>query len=127
VLIHPNKIEMGSADIIMRGGQGIKMITSRGDNNSTNAITMDPENGVYIGSGKGIRLFSGTVGVTGEAITYKESANGKAINSATGASVELNDQHLILGYMNTSTNAGNAIELDKDKVVIASGSATVGD
>jgi len=96
------------------------MVTSRINSDSTSAIEISPDTGVWIGSGKGVRIFSG-------GFSYNADTNELTKANAAGASVELNDQHLILGYMNTSTNAGNAIELDKDKVVIASGSATVGD
>jgi len=95
------------------------MVTSRNTNESTSAIEISPDTGVWIGSGKGVRIFSG-------GFSYDADSNILTKTNASGASVELNDQHLILGYMNTSTNAGNAIELDKDKVVIASGSAVVG-
>jgi hypothetical protein len=119
VLIHPDKIEMGGAEIIMRGGDGIKLITSRGNSSSTNAISLDPDTGIYIGSGKGITLYSGTTSVDNTTIAYSAA-------STNGASVELNSEHLILGYANTLSGSSNAIELDKDKIIIASGAATVG-
>ena len=123
VLIDPNKIEMGSADILMRGANKIEMITSRGDSNNTSAISISPDNGVYIGSGKGVRIFSGKVDVSGDTITYKDTTT----NDVIGASVELNDEHLILGFSDVGQNASTVIEMNHQYMIIAAGNAISGD
>jgi len=95
VLIHPDKVELGSADILMRGANKIEMVTSRETTSSTSAISISPDTGVYIGSGKGVTLFSGDT-----EFSYDETTNALTIPSLGTASVELNSQHLLLGYMN---------------------------
>lgn len=122
VLIHPNKIELGSADIIMKGANVIQLITSRNTSTSTSAMELSPENGIWIGSGKGLHLFSG-------GFSYDASTNTLTKNAATGASVDLDDKHLILGYAEvnkTSGTIGNAIEMTKDYMILASGSPLSG-
>ena len=116
VLINPHSIEMASADISMKGANKIQMVTSLGSAEGTSAISISSDDGVWIGSGRGIRLFSGNV-------DYNSNTN--QINwshwNASGASIELNSEHLLLGYANTNTNDANAIEMTKEYVIIASG------
>lgn len=122
VLIDPDKIELGSADILMRGANKIQMVTSRGTNASTSAIEISPETGIWIGSGQGVRLFSG-------GFSYNETTNVLTKTDATGASVELNSNHLILGFMEVKKNSGtigNAIEMTQDYMILASGSPLSG-
>ena len=124
VLINSNKIELGSADILMRGADKIQMITSRGTPTNTSAIEISPETGVWIGSGQGVRLFSGTV-------SYTTDSNGDLIRGSdfqtNGASVELNSEHLILGFANTKNNSATAIEMTDQFVIIAAGNQLSGD
>ena len=125
VLLSPSKIEMGSADIIMKGTNKIQMITSRGDAPSTSAISISADDGVYIGSGKGITLYSGTVKVDNGEISYVDANN---TNNLIGASVELNSEHLIFGFSHTDSNyngSGTAIELNEEQIILAAGT-TVG-
>jgi len=75
---------MGSADILMRGNNRITMLTSRNDLSSTSAIDISPDNGIWIGSGKGIRLFSGGG-------RYSTNVDAPLGIDVSGASVELND------------------------------------
>ena len=114
VLIHPNKIEMGAADIIMRGANKIQMITSRGSLNSTSALSISPGEGVWIGSGQGVRLYAGNITVTENNDGTFSPVNG------TGASVELLPTHLLMGVSNT-TGGTTAIEMTDSYLVIAAG------
>jgi len=70
------------------------MVTSRGTSANTSAIEISPDTGVWIGSGQGVRLFSG-------GFSYNATTNTLTKTAATGASVELNSEHLIMGYANT--------------------------
>lgn len=119
ILISPHKIEMGSANIYMRGSNVIQMITSRNTTSSTSAIEISPDTGVWIGSGQGVRLFSG-------GFSYNASTNSLTKTAATGASVELNAEHLILGYANTQSNSATAIEMNEKFVIIAAGDQITG-
>jgi hypothetical protein len=55
---------MGSADIIMKGANKIQIITSANTLNSTSAISLSPQEGIWIGSGNGVKLFSGNIALT---------------------------------------------------------------
>ena len=114
VLIHPDQIEMGSANILMRGSNKIQIITSRNTLSSTSAISLDPANGIWIGSGAGIKLYSGNVNLT------EQSDGTFTVSGGAGASVELMPDYLILGVSNT-TDATTAIEMTKDYLVIGNG------
>lgn len=116
VLIHPTEITLASADILMRGSNIIQMVTSRGTQASTSAIEISPDTGVWIGSGQGVRLFSG-------GFSYDAATDTLTKKEATGASVELNSNHLMLGFMNATSNngEGTAIEMTQEKMVIAAG------
>ena len=126
VLISPKKIEMGAAELEFKSASQMNFISSTGTTQNTSAIHISSDDGVWIGSGQPVRIFSGAVNVDSQTGKITDS-NNTAITSASGASVELNSEHLILGYMNTNSGqTGNAIELDKDKIIIASGPATIG-
>ena len=111
VLIHPDKIEMGGANIIMKGAKKILSVSSDGSYNGTSAIQISTTEGIWIGSGNGIRLYSGNV------FNYNDTT--KEITTNSGANVELTSQHLILGY--STTNNAQVIEMKNDYLVIASG------
>ena len=115
VLLSPFSITMGAADIFMRGGRKIQMVTSDGSSANTSAIELSPETGIWIGSGKGLRLFGG--GFVYDADTAELSTPV----GAQGASVELNSEHLILGYANTASNTGTAIEMTEGGMILAAG------
>lgn len=119
VLISPQRIELGSSDIYMRGANKIQMVTSRGTSADTSAIEISPDTGVWIGSGQGVRLFSG-------GFSYNATTNTLTKTAAAGASVELNSEHLIMGYANTQNNTANAIEISSDFLIIAAGSEITG-
>ena len=119
VLIHPDKIELGSANIIMRGANKIQIITSRNTLSSTSAISLSPADGIWIGSGAGVRLYSGNVELTEEADHTFTPVSG------SGASVELMPDHLLFGVSNMS-NATTAIKMTTDYIVMGAGDAING-
>lgn len=114
VLIHPDQIEMAGANIIMKGAQKILSVASNGSNSNqgTSAIQISPTEGIWIGSDKGIRLYSGTT-------SFKYNDSDKSIAPNVGANIELTSEHLILGY--SENGATQAIEMKKEYLVIASG------
>lgn len=109
VLISPKKIEMGAAELVLKASSTINLIASTGQPSNTSAISIDADHGVWIGSGAGVRLFSGNVSIN----------NNGTINVTSGANIELNSEHLILGFSTTDT--AQAIEMKNDYLVIASG------
>ena len=120
VLIDPGQIELGGANILMRGANLFQMVASRGSSNNTSAIEINPDDGIWIGSGKGVRIFSG-------GFQYNADTNTLTKGALTGASVELNDKHLILGFMEVNKTSndstlGNVIEMTKEYMILASGS-----
>lgn len=119
VLIHPDKIELGSANIIMRGANKIQIITSRNTLSSTSAISLSPADGIWIGSGAGVRLYSGNVELTEEADHTFTPVSG------SGANVELMPDHLLFGVSNMS-DATTAIKMTTDYIVMGAGDAING-
>ena len=110
VLIHPEKIEMTAADIYLKGGRKILSVASDGTSPGTSAIQIDTTDGIWLGSGAGIKLYSG------DSFSYNDTS--KSLTALTGASIELNSQHLLLGYSATTTAA---IEMTDEYLVIADG------
>jgi hypothetical protein len=115
VLIAPGKIEMGASALELKAASTINLITSQGGIN-TSAIQLDADEGIWIGAGSKVSLFSG---------------NGLDGVSATGASIELSAEHLILGFMEVKKAAndasvGQAIEMTKDYMILASGTPLTG-
>lgn len=117
VLINPEKIEMGAAELELKASSQINLITSAGLPNSTAAVHMSAEDGIWIGTGsaQGIRLFSGEV-----KLNNNGTINTNVTNS-NGATVELNSQHLIFGFANVNSNNSTAVELTESHVIIAAG------
>ena len=112
VLIHPDKIEMGGSSIIMRGDNKIQMITSRGNYTNTSAIEISPESGVWIGSGKGVTIFSGDI--------YTSNGTNAAI---TGAEVSINSNQILFGVsdVNNNSTSVSAVEITKNYIIMAVG------
>lgn len=114
VLINPTKIEMASSNIVMRGKNKIQMVTSKNSLQSTSALSLDPYNGIWIGSGKGIRLYSGNINLT-------QNTDGTfSLASGIGASVELLPTRLLFGVSNTSGNA-TAVEMTDSYFILGAG------
>ena len=116
VLIHPDKIEMGGANIIMKGSNILQMKVSRNTLATTSALSISPEDGIWIGSGKGVVLYSGNVQV-------QENSDGTfdiASTNATGVNIELMPKHLLLGVSNTA-NDTTSIKMTDTYLVFAAG------
>lgn len=112
VYIKPKEVNILSGRIKLRGTNSIDLATNNQGNIA--AIKLSPQNGVWIGSNQGIRLFTGGA-------TYASGTD--EIESIAGANVELNATHLLLGYADVEDNTNaTAIELTKDKMVFAVGS-----
>jgi len=60
VLINPYKIEMGAAELEMKAKSKIILRSSTGTYAKTAAISISAEEGVYIGAGQGVRIYSGS-------------------------------------------------------------------
>lgn len=106
VLISPTKIEMGSANILMKSNSRITLQASTGTYANTSVVDISAEEGVYVGAGNGIRLFSGST------------------SNIAGVSVEMVPDHLIFGYANVQNNSGSALKLDEEGIVLATGNST---
>ena len=123
VLISPTRIEMGAAELEFKAASQMNFITSMGSTTNTSALHVSSDDGIWIGSGtnKGVRIFSGDVTVN--------KTTGALVTQATGASIELNSEHLILGFMEvnkTTGTIGNVIEMTKEYMILASGSPLSG-
>ena len=217
ILIKPHKMEIGASELKLEGS-AITLLASTGTAANTSAITLNPEEGIYIGAGKGLTLWGGnnpagtevyvgpvhsvkfhkgdywikTSNVSGhyeydgengsrsfytgyilssgemtnqftiEQIYYAinnyddpnlgtieknntvgweiaKNSNGSNMsasranaisviqnNGPNGAQIELNEEHLILGYSNIQKKASTAIELTDEYVIIAAGSTQFG-
>ena len=100
VLIHPDKISMFASEIEMKAGA-----VSDSEIGVT-AMTLSGQKGIWLGSNKEIRLFSGTATLDGKL--------------ASGANIALTPGYLLFGVSNGS-DAG-AIKITPSKLIIATGS-----
>ena len=100
VLLGPKGITMGAATMTFKAASTIDMITSKDDGgNHASAIKLDADTGIWIGSGKKIRLFSG--------------------KGTTGSNVSITPDHIFLGV--TSGADASAFDMTRNYIVMAVG------
>lgn len=99
VLLTPNSITMGAATMTFKAASTINMIASTGTAANTSAIKLDADTGIWIGSGKSIRLFSGT--------------------GTSGSNVSITPTHIFLGT--TSGSSASAFDMTPDYIIMAVG------
>lgn len=107
--IDGNGIELASKNgITIKSGAGIDIKSSTSANVS--ALQIDNEKGIWVGSNKSISLFSGI-------------ANNGVGQTASGASVEISGEHILLGVLNATNNSSSAtaIELSEKQIILAAG------
>ena len=102
VLISPTLVEMGAATLRFKAASTIDMIASLGTEANTSTITLNPDTGIWIGSGKSVSLFAGS--------------------NNTGANVQLTPTHIIMGVSSGSDTS--AFELQKDFLIMAVGTTS---
>lgn len=96
VLINPSRIEMA--------GSIINLLTS--DNSgAVSAIRLDGANGIYIGSGKSITLYSGTA---------------TAATPFSASNIEINPSHILLGV--SATGSSTFVEMNSNKIYMGAAS-----
>jgi hypothetical protein len=99
VLLGPKGITMGAATMTFKAASTINMIASTGTAANTSAIKLDADTGIWIGSGKSIRLFSGT--------------------GTSGSNVSITPTHIFLGT--TSGSSASAFDMTPDYIIMAVG------
>ena len=102
VLISPTLVEMGAATLRFKAASSIDMIASTGTGANTSTITLNPNTGIWIGSGKSVSLFSGS--------------------NTSGSNVQLTPTHIIMGVSSGANTS--AFELQKDFLVMAVGTTS---
>ena len=107
VLIHPDEIYMAGSQITMLTGTGSDAVSAVKIDGRT-VENGGAEYGIWLGSNKGIRLFSGNPTVSNNQTTY-------------GANVEINPSHIFFGMANTVKNTATAAELNEDYIIFAAG------
>jgi len=90
---------MGAATMTFKAASTINMIASTGTAANTSAIKLDADTGIWIGSGKSIRLFSGT--------------------GTSGSNVSITPTHIFLGT--TSGSSASAFDMTPDYIIMAVG------
>jgi hypothetical protein len=93
---------MGAATLTFKAASSIDMIASTGDFANTSAIKISANDGVWIGAGKSITLFSGS------------DATG-----ASGSSVLINTERILMGV--TNTNDSSVFDLTPGYLVMGTG------
>ena len=83
-------------------GSKITMLT-RIDDNGVNAISLDGEEGIWVGSSKSITLSS--------------------TSNTSNANVELNPNHILFGVTNLNSNSNSVTEITKDYIIFGVGNA----
>lgn len=130
VFIHPDSINMLSSNIIMEGSKRIVMSVSQGTVKSTSGIQIDVNEGIWIGSGKGIDIYT-----QGDAFSAEEDENDPAQiklalkkdtnnKPAYQTSLSIHPQRILMGTASSANNA-TVIRMKPDEVVIAAGSSVL--
>ena len=120
VFIKPYSIEMLSSDIIMQGSQKILMYTSDGTTAGTSAIQIDKDQGIWIGSGKGIDIYSSALSSfdydaeTGE---LKQSNNNFAV--ITPAETDPNTGEIITeAVYDRTVDLATSVSIHSDRILM---------
>jgi len=105
-------IDITSSGIIMKAEDGIKFQSGGGiefsvsnGNNSTSVMRINSENGIYLGSDKSIKFYSGSADGTG---------------TGNGTSVEINQNELLFGVSNGANQS--AVKLTANDIIFGVGS-----
>ena len=122
ILIKPDQMSLGASELEFKAASQMNFITSQGETNNTSAVHISSDDGIWIGTGtaQGVRIFGGEITLNDDGTVNTDSIN------AAGASIELNSEHLILGYANTQSNNATAIEMNEKFVIIAAGDQITG-
>ena len=146
VALNSNGIQMASSNITMKSGAAIDFIVSNGTAQGTSAISLSEDKGIWIGSGKEVRLFSGTIDSSttpyGAGVVFSPDKILFGVNNRTpvevgwmytidGTAVEMTEQRILLSAIeeldrieqNGIEINGNAagIEITSDKIGFATG------
>ena len=113
VCIYPQRIELDSANIYMKGSNRILAVASLGSGNAS-VVDISASGGIFIGSGNSITFYSGSVVYNDETKTYSNSS---------GSSVEINKDHILLGV--STQSSGTAMELSQKQIILAAGATNV--
>ena len=147
-------IELGASNITMKSGASMEFVVSNGTGQGTTAISLSEDKGIWIGSGKEVRLFSGTIDSSSTAdgagvviapdkilfgvsnrIPIEIEGNPSWIYTVGGTAVEMTEQRILLSAIeeldgieqNGIEINGNAagIEITPDKIGFATGTGTL--
>ena len=122
--IKPKQIMMKSSNLIMKASSKILLVTSDGTMDGTSALQLSPDEGIFLGSGKGITLFAGATNNNNNTlINYDEATQKISLSSGSvlGSTFQLKPEYLIFGVAQLSTGnnteEGAVMELTKDHMV----------
>lgn len=133
VFINPYQISLLSSNIVMEGSKRIVMSVSQGTAESTSGIQIDVNEGIWIGSGKGIDIYT-----EGEAFSAEEDENDPTQiklevkedpnnnNKPYQASLSIHPERILMGLTSMDKNA-TIIRMEPSEVVIAAGSVLLDD
>lgn len=109
-------IELGASNITMKSGASMEFVVSSGTDQGTTAISLSEDKGIWIGSGKEVRLFSGTI---------------DSSSTADGASVVIAPDKILFGVGNRIpiniagtpswiyTIGGTAVEMTEQRILLS--------
>lgn len=116
IIMKPEQMTIGAAEMQFESTGVLNFISS--DTASVAALHISTEDGIWMGTNKGIRLYS-----SDSIIPLNPDGTLSSTASFSGASVELNSEHLILGYASITANGvSDAIFLDDTGILMATGS-----
>ena len=114
VCIYPQRIEMTSSNIYMKGSNRILAVASLGTEDDTSVIDISATSGIFIGSNKSIKFYSGKINYNDATKTYTTTGS---------ASVEINRNHILFGVSSNNNSAG-AMELTSEHFILGIGAVT---
>lgn len=103
VWINPDKIEMLSSNIIMKGSDRILMCSSDNTVTGTSVMQISRSEGIFIASGKGIEIF--TTNDTALQLDASDMHLFIAQNHENDSSISIQPTHIRIGAMSNSNNA----------------------
>ena len=99
IIMDPTQIDMRAGTLKLEASSTINMVASQGTMANTSTIKLDANDGIWIGSGKKISIFSGS--------------------NTTGTNMELTPTHMIMGVTNNASSS--VFELKPEYLIMGVG------
>ena len=121
IVMDATKIDIAGVKLSLEATGSIELIASQGDAANTATIKLDSNEGVWIGSGKKVSIFSGTNNSGANVQMTPDYILMGTTSGTTGSIFEIKPAYLLMGVGNT-TNAN----FDSSNITLASNTSLTG-